>query len=90
MPVIGVAREKWDDDALRARARESIEKYEGGVDRQAFDKLGGLMRKDRARDFFTRLTGLYKDFNYSPADSEEYRRYQQEIDDLAEKHAGLQ
>jgi len=44
VPVIGVAREQWDDDALRSRARESIEKYGGGVDRQAFDKLGGLMR----------------------------------------------
>ena len=31
VPVIGVAREQWDDDALRARARESIEKYGDGV-----------------------------------------------------------
>ncbi len=44
VPVVGVAREDWNDDALRARARESVGKHGGGVDRQAFDKLSGLLR----------------------------------------------
>jgi glucose-6-phosphate 1-dehydrogenase len=43
-PVIGVAKADWGIDQLRARARESLEKYGGGVDKAAFDKLMGLLR----------------------------------------------
>jgi V/A-type H+-transporting ATPase subunit A len=35
--------------------------------------------RDEARDFFTRLISLYKNFNYSPEDSAEYTRYLREI-----------
>jgi V/A-type H+/Na+-transporting ATPase subunit A len=38
--------------------------------------------KDEARDFFTKLTGLYKNLNYSPWQSHDYTRYQQEIETL--------
>jgi hypothetical protein len=41
--------------------------------------------KDQAREFFTTLTGLYKNLNYSPADSDEYRKYLTEIEKL-ERH----
>ena len=43
VPVIGVAKAGWTLDQLRARARDSVEKY-GGLDREAFDKLSGLLR----------------------------------------------
>ena len=43
VPVIGVAKAGWTLDQLRARARDSVEKY-GGLDRAAFDKLVGLLR----------------------------------------------
>ena len=43
VPVIGVAKAGWNLDQLRARARDSVEKY-GGLDRDAFDKLSGLLR----------------------------------------------
>jgi V/A-type H+-transporting ATPase subunit A len=39
--------------------------------------------KDAARDFFTRITGLYKNWNYSRADSPDYERYMMEIEQLA-------
>ena len=39
--------------------------------------------KDKARDFFTRITGAYKNLNYSPEGSAAYRTYQQEIEKLA-------
>src|SRR5580692_10027311 len=42
-PVIGVAKQGWNLDQLRARAADSIEKH-GSVDRAAFDKLCGLLR----------------------------------------------
>jgi glucose-6-phosphate 1-dehydrogenase len=44
VPVIGVARESWTVEQLRARARDSIEQYGGGIDEQAFSKLAGLLR----------------------------------------------
>ncbi len=43
VPVIGVARNGWDLERLRARARESVEKH-GGVDPAAFDELCRLLR----------------------------------------------
>ena len=52
VPVIGVARAAWTVDDLRTRARESLEKYGGGVDQAAFDKLCGLLRY---------VSGDYKD-----------------------------
>src|SRR5215471_11204859 len=44
VPVIGVARESWTVEQLRARVRDSIEQYGGGIDEQAFRKLAGLLR----------------------------------------------
>lgn len=39
--------------------------------------------KDQARAYFTRLTGLFKNFNYAREDSPDYRRLQVDIDTLA-------
>jgi glucose-6-phosphate 1-dehydrogenase len=41
VPVIGVALSGWTLEHLRARAKESAEKY-GGLDPDAFKKLCGL------------------------------------------------
>jgi glucose-6-phosphate 1-dehydrogenase len=43
VPVIGIGRSAPDLDALKARARESLEQH-GGVDPAAFEKLSGLLR----------------------------------------------
>src|SRR3974377_335079 len=43
VPVIGVAREGWTLDRLKARAKDSVD-HHGGVDPQAIDKLCGLLR----------------------------------------------
>jgi glucose-6-phosphate 1-dehydrogenase len=43
VPVIGVARSAPDFAALKARARESVEKH-GGLGPAVFDKLVGLLR----------------------------------------------
>jgi V/A-type H+-transporting ATPase subunit A len=40
--------------------------------------------RDETRDFFTRLTSLFKNLNYSPDDSAEYLRYLKEIRELAD------
>ncbi len=39
VPVIGVAKSGWTLEQLRERARDSIAKYGGGVDEQAFQQL---------------------------------------------------
>lgn len=44
VPVIGVAKADWNLDQLRARARDGLEKFGGGVDAVAFEKLCGLLR----------------------------------------------
>jgi glucose-6-phosphate 1-dehydrogenase len=44
VPVVGVGREPWEVDRIRARARESIEEYGGGIDPEAFGKLASLLR----------------------------------------------
>jgi glucose-6-phosphate 1-dehydrogenase len=41
-PVVGVAKDDWSLDQLRARARDSIEKH-GGIDEAAFAKLSGML-----------------------------------------------
>jgi len=43
VPVIGVAKDAWDHDRLRERARDSLEKH-GGLDPAAFAKLSSLLR----------------------------------------------
>jgi V/A-type H+-transporting ATPase subunit A len=42
--------------------------------------------KDATRDFFTRLTGLYKNYNYSAPDSKEYKGYMKQIEELVAKY----
>ena len=60
---------------------------------ESFQLLKGLIDsgyqfndKDEARDFFTRVTGAYKNLNYSPEGSQEYQSYRQEILELVDKH----
>jgi V/A-type H+-transporting ATPase subunit A len=60
---------------------------------KSFELLKGLIDSDydfrdknAARDFFTRLTSLYKNFNYAAIDSPEYAQYEGEIKALASSH----
>jgi glucose-6-phosphate 1-dehydrogenase len=43
VPIIGVAKAGWNLDQFKARAKDSLEKH-GGLDRDAFEKLSGLLR----------------------------------------------
>jgi V/A-type H+-transporting ATPase subunit A len=56
----------------------------------AFDLMYNLVTatyhfpdKDQVRDYFTRLTGLFKNWNYSRDDSPDYDKYLEEIQELA-------
>ena len=59
--------------------------------RLAFTKVHALVSRDyafddktTAREYFTRLTGLFKNFNYAASASPEYTRLLQEIDALSD------
>ncbi len=52
VPVIGVAKSGWTIDQLRERARDSLTKFGGGVDPEAFPRLCELL---------TYIDGDYKD-----------------------------
>src|SRR2546428_13848354 len=43
MPIIGVAKSGWNLEQLKARARDSVEKY-GGLDPAALEKLSALLQ----------------------------------------------
>jgi len=43
IPIIGVAREEWSLEQLRARAHDSLE-HSGGIDSDAFAKLASLLQ----------------------------------------------
>jgi V/A-type H+-transporting ATPase subunit A len=42
--------------------------------------------KDEARDWYTRLTGLFKNLSYAATDSPEYRRLLKDIERLSAPH----
>jgi glucose-6-phosphate 1-dehydrogenase len=44
VPVVGVAKAGWNLEQLRARARDSLEHYGGGVDETLFAKFSSLLR----------------------------------------------
>lgn len=43
--------------------------------------------KDQAREFFTKLTGTYKNLNYSAPETPDFSRYSKEIDEMAARYA---
>lgn len=44
--------------------------------------------KEQVREFFTLITGLFKNMNYSAAGSVDYKRYHQQIEELERKYVG--
>jgi V/A-type H+/Na+-transporting ATPase subunit A len=75
--------------------QDAYDKVDASVslDRQrlAFTRVHALVSRDYAfadkaavRDYFTRLTGLFRNFNYAASASPEYQRLLQEIAALAE------
>jgi V/A-type H+-transporting ATPase subunit A len=45
----------------------------------------GFEHRDAAREFFTKVIGLYKNWNYSAAESPEYEKYRREIEETVER-----
>lgn len=45
--------------------------------------------KDKVRDYFTRVTGMFKNLNYTSKDSPEYANMQRQITELADSHTAI-
>jgi len=75
------AFDKVDASMPRERQLESFKLLKEIVDQEfAFETT------EETREVFTRLTGLYKNWNYSPRESPQYESLQAEIRELAKKH----
>jgi V/A-type H+-transporting ATPase subunit A len=53
--------------------------------RRLIDRTYQFSDKDETREFFTSLTRLYKNLNYSHFDSNEYRNYLTQIEQLEQQ-----
>ncbi len=89
LDMVYLQQDAFDDvDASTPRERQ-VESFE--LVKQLIDAEYNFKDRDAAREFFTRITGLYKNWNYAAPDSPDHERYQGEIRALAEQHrAGAQ
>jgi V/A-type H+-transporting ATPase subunit A len=70
-----------DVSVPRARQQESFTLL-----KRLLNATYAFRHQDEVRDCFTRLTGLYRNWNYSPDASPEYQRYRQEIEVLVAQY----
>jgi V/A-type H+-transporting ATPase subunit A len=64
----------------RGRQLESLRLIKSLIDREY-----GFKDRDEARGSFTKLIGLYKNWNYSSPGSPEYKKYKDEIEETAQQ-----
>lgn len=87
LDMVYLQQDAFDEvDACMSRERqlESFQLLKGLID-ASYD----FKDKDAARDFFTELTSLYKNWNYSAPESVEFDRYRKSIVELAALHGYL-
>ena len=88
LDMVYLQQDAFDEiDACMPRARQL----------ESFQLLKGIIEadykfkdKDEARSFFTELTSLYKNWNYSASDSTEFDRYRKEIMVLVTRHGYIE
>ncbi len=73
-----------DASMPRQRQAESLRFLKGLIDNN-YD----FTERDSAREFFTRLTSLYKNWNYSAPDTAGYERYREAIENLVAEHTAF-
>ena len=84
LDMVYLQQDAFDDvDASMPRERQ-VESFE--LVKELIDAEYDFRDRDVAREFFTRITGLYKNWNYSAPDSPDYGRYLEEIRALLEQH----
>ncbi len=89
LDMVYLQQDAFDDAAASTPRERQVESFE--LVKELIDAEYGFKDRDAAREFFTRITGLYKNWNYAAPDSPDHERYQGEIRALAEQHrAGAQ
>ena len=84
LDMVYLHQDAFDDvDAAMPRERQ-VESFE--LLKSLIDADFELADREAAREFFTRVTGLYKNWNYAAPDSPDYGRYKGEIEALAAQH----
>lgn len=79
--MVFLQQDAFDDvDASMSRERQ-VESFD--LLRSLIDREYPFADKDVAREYFTKLTSLYKNLNYSSPDSSDFARYREEIRELA-------
>jgi len=88
LDMVYLQQDAFDEiDACMPRERqlESFRLLKGIIDADY-----NFKDKDEARAFFTELTSLYKNWNYSASGSTEFDRYRKEIISLAVQHGYIE
>ena len=71
-------------DAVDASMPTERQKHSFELLKSLVDASYDFADKDQAREFFTRLTGLYKNWNYAAPDTPDYEGYQSQIKQLVD------
>lgn len=82
--MVYLQQDAFDEvDACMSRARQQDS---FSLLKRLIDDEYQFQSKDEARNFFTQITGLYKNWNYSHQETPEFEHYRKEIENLAEKY----
>ena len=85
LDMVYLQQDAFDEVDISMPLQRQLESFR--LLKELLDKEYRFKDKDEARDFFTRLTGLYKNMNYSSKESPEYGKYRTEIDSLAAQYS---
>ena len=84
LDMVYLQQDAFDDVDISVPRERQIEMI--SLLRIIIEKKYDFAEKDHVRDFFTRLTGIFKNLNYSPSNSPDYQRYKREIQELMTQH----
>jgi V/A-type H+-transporting ATPase subunit A len=84
LDMVYLQQDAFDDVDVSMPRERQLESFK--LLKQVVTRDYNFSSKEEVRDCFTRLTGLYKNFNYSPSNSPDYTRYKQEIEQLAAQY----
>ncbi len=84
LDMVYLQQDAFDEVDISMSLERQVESFD--LVKKLIDNEYDFKDKNETRDFFTRLTGLYKNLNYSPHGSNEYQKYLGEIEKLAGKH----
>jgi V/A-type H+-transporting ATPase subunit A len=80
LDMVYLQQDAFDDvDSSMSRERQLHSFY---LVKEIVDRDYRFDDKEKAREFFTRLTGLYKNYNYAAEDTQQYQDYEKQIREM--------